>query len=63
MQIMQRDISDRKSGTSTAHLFNGTVIGWFSRKKSGTSRSSSNSKTRAIYTGVSDQNWIINFYR
>ena len=37
-----RDISGRRSFTSTAHLINDTIIDLFSKKKYETSRSSSN---------------------
>ena len=48
MQIAQRDISDRRSVTSTVHIFNGTLIYWCARKQFETSRSSSNAETRAM---------------
>ena len=58
-----RDISDRRSVASTAHLFNGTVIGCSPNKQPDTYISSSNAETRAMYTGVLYQNCIRNFYR
>ena len=58
-----RDIPDRRLVTETVHILNGNLIGWFAKKKSETYRSISNAETRAIYTGVLDQNWIRNFYR
>ena len=54
----ERDISDRHSVTSSFHLFNSTIIDWCAKKQSETSRSRSNSETRAMYTGVLDQNSI-----
>ena len=63
MDIIQRDVSGSRSITSTSHLFNGAVIDRFSSKQSKTSRSSSNTETRAIYTVVLDKKYIINFYR
>ena len=56
-----RDLSDRRYVTKTTHLFNGTIIDWCSTNKYGTSRSSTNPETRAMYTGVIYQNLIINF--
>ena len=53
-----RDISNRQSVTSTVHIFNGTIINWSAKKQSETSRSSPNAETRAMYTGVLDQNCI-----
>ena len=47
----------------TGHLFNGTVFDWCAKKHSETSRSSSTSETRAMYTEVLDQNWIRDFFR
>ena len=47
-----RDISDRRSVTSTVHLLNGTIIEWCTGKQSETYRISPNAETRAIYTGV-----------
>ena len=58
-----RDLSDRRSVTSTAHLFNSTIIDWCARKKSDTYRSNSITETGAMYTGVLDKNWIRNFYK
>ena len=58
-----RDISDRLPVTSTVHLFNGNITTWCAKKKSETSRSSSNAETRAMYTGVLDKNWIRDFFR
>ena len=58
-----RYISGRRSLTSTSHLFNGNVVYWCSKKKSDTSRSSSNTETIIMYTLVLDKNWIINFCR
>ena len=58
-----RNISDRRSITSTVNLFNCNTIYWCARKQSETSRNISNSETIAIYTGVLDQNWIRDFFR
>ena len=58
-----RDISDRRSVTSTVHLFNGTIIDWCSKKQSETLRISSNTETRAMYTVLLDQHWIRAFFR
>ena len=58
-----RYLSDRISVISEVHLFNGTLIEWCSKKQSDTSRRSSNEQTIAMYTGVTDQNWIRNFFR
>ena len=55
-----RNLADRHSDTSTFHIFDGNLIEWCSKKKSETSRSSSNAKTRAIHTGVFYQNFIRN---
>ena len=49
-----KDISDRRSVTSTVHLFNGTVIDWYAKKQSETSRISANTESTTIYTGVLD---------
>ena len=57
------DTSDRISFTSTVHILNGTLIAWCNKKQSETSINSSNEETRAIYTGVLDQNWIRDFFR
>ena len=57
------DISDRRSITSTVHIFNGTIIDWCDKKQYETSRNSSNAETRAMYTGVLDQNWIRYLFR
>ena len=54
-----RDISNRRSVTSTVYFFNGTVIYWCANKKYETSRSSSNEEIMAISTYVLDQNLII----
>ena len=51
-----RDISYRRLVTSTVHIFNGTIIDWCDKKQYETSRKSSNAETRAMYTGVLDQN-------
>ena len=56
------DIADRSSVTYTVKLFNGNLIDWGDRNQSETSGSSSNSETRAMYTGVLDQNWIRDFF-
>ena len=60
----ETNLSDKHSVTSTAPLFNDTIIYWCSKKKqSETPKSSSNAETRALYTVVLDKNWIRNFYR
>ena len=59
----ERDISDRRSVTSSFHLFNSTIIDWCAKKQSETSRGSSNAETRAMYKGVLDQNCIRYFFR
>ena len=56
-------IFDRLLVTSTVHIFNGTIMDWCDKKQYGTSRNSSNSETRAMYTGVLDQNWIRYLFR
>ena len=58
-----RGISGRRLLTSIALLFNGTLIYWCTKKKSETSKSSSNTETRSMYIGVLDQNWIGDFFR
>ena len=55
--------SDRRSVTSTFHIFNGTNIDWCDKKQYGTSRNSSNAETIAMYTGVLDQTWIRYLFR
>ena len=45
-------LADRRSVTSTVHLFNGNFIDWCAMKQYGTSRRSSNTETKAIYTGL-----------
>ena len=57
-----RNITERRSVTSTVHLFNETIIDWCDKKQYDTPRISSNAETRAIYTGVLDQDWIRNFF-
>ena len=47
-----RNISYRLSVTSPYHLFNVTIIYWYSKTKSETTRSSSNLDKREMYTGV-----------
>ena len=59
----ERGVSDRRTVTFTVHLFNGTIIYWCAKKKSETSRSSSNAETRAMYTGVLYQNCIRYLFR
>ena len=58
MQIMQRDISDRRSDNSKFKLCNGAIINWCAKKQSETPRISPNSETRAMYTGVLYKKWI-----
>ena len=58
-----RYLADRRSVTLAVHTFNGTLIDFCAKKQSETSRTSSNLETRAIYTGVLDQNCIIKFFR
>ena len=55
--------SDRIYTTSAVKIFNVTIIDWCPKKKYKTSRSSYNVETRAIYTGVLDQNCIRKFCR
>ena len=62
-RYLHRNIADRDSVTPTVHLFNDTLIYWCSSKQPETPRISSNTETRAIYTGVLDQNWIRDFFR
>ena len=57
-----RDLADRRSVTPIVNLFNGTLTYRCSKKQSGTSRISPNAKTRAMYTGLLDKNWIRNFF-
>ena len=57
-----RDIPYRYSITSTDHLFNGTVINWCGKNQSKTSRSSYNTESISMYTGVLDKNWTICFH-
>ena len=56
-----RYISDKLSVVSIVHIFNVTIVYWCSKKQSKTPINSSNAETRAIYTGLLDQNWIIDF--
>ena len=56
-----RGVADRHAVTSTAHIFNGAIIYWCSKKQTETSWISSNTETIAMYTEVVDKNWIIIF--
>ena len=56
-----RDITVRRSVTSTSHLSNGAIIDWCSKKQTKTFQSSFNPETIAIYKGMVDQDCIRNF--
>ena len=62
-EYFARDNSDIRSVTSIVHIFNGTIIDWFSKEHPETSTRSSNAETRAMYIGVLYQNWIRDFFR
>ena len=57
-----QDLYDRRSITSIAHLFNGTIIDWCAKKQSDTYISIYNEETREIYKGVLYQNCIRKFF-
>ena len=58
-----RNISERRSATSTVNLLNSNIIDWCTKKNSETPRIISNTEIRAMYIGALDQNCIRDLFR
>ena len=57
---LARDLRDRRSVTSTVHLFNGVIVDWQSKKQRDSTANTSGSETRSLYHGMQRSNIIRN---
>ena len=57
---MARDLSDRRSVSSTLHLLNGVLVDWQCKKQRDSTNNTSGSETRSLFHGIQRSNMIRN---